>query len=71
MSQIKDKDVNDAAPLMDYSYFFMIAESAMKDMHEAMIHRQYDKALEYITLAQIELRMTYNAIQHEKEQSNG
>lgn len=69
MSQ--ENNVDDAAPFIDYSYFFMVAERAMKDTQEAMIHNDYDKALEFITLAQVELRLTYSAILHQKEQHNG
>lgn len=66
----KDENVNDAAPLIDYSYFFMIAKQALQDMDKSMQLNDYDKALEYITLAQVELRMTYNAILHTKEKHN-
>lgn len=58
---------NDIEPLIDYSYFYMTTKGAINNMHEAMLRNDYDKALEHLTLAQVELKMTYNAIQHMKE----
>ena len=57
----------EVAELVDYALPAMNAEKAMKQMHQAMIIRDYDKALEYALLAQVELRLAYTSIQHEKE----
>lgn len=57
--------------LIDYAHPAMMAERAMKDMHEAMLMKQYDKALEYAMKAQVEIKITYNSILHEKEQRHG
>lgn len=57
--------------LIDYAHPAMMAEKALKDLHEAMLLKQYDKALEHARTAQVEIKMTYNAILHEKEQKHG
>lgn len=57
--------------LIDYAHPAMKAEKAMKDLHEAMLLKKYDDAIEFARKAQVEIKMTYNAILHEKEQRNG
>jgi competence transcription factor ComK len=57
--------------LIDYAHPAMMAEKAMKDLHEAMLEKKYDQALEFARKAQVEIKMTYNAILHEKDQANG
>ena len=57
--------------LIDYAHPAMMAEKAMKDLHEAMLLKKYDEALEFARKAQVEIKMTYNAILHEKEQRHG
>lgn len=57
--------------LIDYAHPAMMAEKAMRDLHEAMLLRKYDEALEFARIAQVEIKMTYNAILHEKEQRHG
>jgi len=54
--------------LVDYAHPCMMAERAMKDLHEAMLLRQYDAALEHGMNALVEIRLTLAAIRHEKEQ---
>ena len=57
--------------LIDYAHPAMRAEKALKDMHWAMLEKKYDEALKFAREAQVEVKMTYNAILHEKEQRNG
>lgn len=47
----------------------MLVEKAMKDLHNAMLARDYDKALECAKVAIVEAKITYNAVLHEKEKS--
>lgn len=47
----------------------MMAEKALKDLHEAMLMKQYDEALEHALNAIVEIKLTYNAIRHEQEQT--
>ena len=47
----------------------MLVERAMKDLHNAMLARDYDTALAHAKVAIVEAKMTYNAILHEKEQN--
>jgi hypothetical protein len=52
--------------IVDYALPCMLAEAQIKKLHEAMLHRKHDEALEAATQAIVELRLTYNAIVHEK-----
>lgn len=45
----------------------MMAEKALKDLHNAMLERNYDAALKHAEEALIEVRLTAAAIRHEKE----
>ena len=53
--------------LVDYAHPCMMAERALKNLHNAMLERDYDTALEQALIAITETRLTYNAIRHEKE----
>jgi len=54
--------------IVDYAYPCMMAEKALKDLHDAMLLRKYDDALEHGMKALVEVRLTLAAIRHEKEQ---
>ena len=60
--------------MIDYAHPTMMAENALRDLHKAMLHRQYDEALEKGFLAIAEARLAIHAIRHaiatetEKEQ---
>lgn len=60
----------EVAELIDYASPAMKAEKAMHGVHKAMLARDYERALELAIEAQVEMRMTYNAIKHEKETQN-
>lgn len=53
--------------IVDYAYPCMMAEKALKNLHDAMLRRDYEVALECALVAMTEARLTYNAIRHEKE----
>ena len=55
--------------IVDYAYPCMMAEKALKDLHEAMLRKHYDAAIEHAMKAMVEVKMTLNAIRHEKEQT--
>lgn len=55
--------------IVDYAMPCMMVERAMKELHNAMLERDYDKALEHAKVAIVEAKMTYNSILHEKEQN--
>ena len=57
------------AELIDYARPCMMAERAMRDLHEAMLMKDYDIALEHAMAALIETRLAMAAIRHEKEQA--
>ena len=53
--------------LVDYAWPCMMAERALKELHEAMLSRNYDAALEQALIAMAEAKLTYHAIRHEME----
>lgn len=53
--------------MIDYAYPAMMAENALKELHEAMLNQDYDKAMKAGMNAMVEVRMTMNAINHMKE----
>ena len=55
--------------IVDYAYPCMKAEKALKQLHEAMLNRNYDAALEHGLEAITEARLTMVAITHMKEKA--
>lgn len=53
--------------LVDYAYPCMMAEAALKKLHDAMLERKYDEALAAGLDAMVEVKLTLAAIRHEKE----
>lgn len=56
--------------IVDYARPAMMAEKALKDMHNAMLEHKYDSALAFALQAIVESKIAYNAIKHEKETRN-
>lgn len=54
--------------MIDYSYPTMMAEKALHDLHQAMLRRDYDSALNYALEAATQCRLTSMAIKHMAEQ---
>jgi hypothetical protein len=54
--------------IVDYAYPCMMAEKALKELHQAMLNNDYDAALEHALTAMAEAKLTYNAIRAAKEQ---
>lgn len=50
--------------MIDYSYPCMMAEKALKDLHNAAIEGRLDDAREYALAAMAEVRLTYQALNH-------
>jgi hypothetical protein len=57
--------------LIDYAAPCMKAERALKDLHDAMLERKYDRAIEAALQALVETKLTLNAIKHEQEKYAG
>jgi hypothetical protein len=53
--------------LVDYAMPCMNAERALKKLHDAMLDRDYDEALEQAKIALVECRLAYTSILHEKD----
>lgn len=56
--------------IVDYAYPCMMAEKALRDLHEAMLENNYDKALEHALVAVAETRLTYQSIKEMKEKES-
>ena len=56
--------------MIDYAYPFMMAEKALKDLHDAMLQKRFADALEHGFKAMVETKMAINAIKHEMEKNN-
>ena len=50
--------------MIDYSYPCMMAEKALKDLHNAAIEGRLDEAKEHALEAITEARLVYQALQH-------
>jgi hypothetical protein len=49
--------------VVDYAYPCMMAEKALKELHEAMLHQDFDKAKSAASVAITETALTLTAIQ--------
>lgn len=56
--------------IVDYAYPCMMAEKALKELHNAMLNHDYATAMKAGLTAMVEVRMTMNAINHMKESAN-
>jgi hypothetical protein len=54
--------------IVDYAYPAMMAEKALKDMHNAMLGNKFEEAMEYALQAIVEIRIARHSITHMKEQ---
>ena len=61
------KNMQTNISLVDYAHPCMMAETALKKLHHAMLDGDYDTALEQALIAITETRLTFQAIRHEKE----
>jgi len=52
----------DGELMIDYAYPCMMAEKALKELHDAMLHRDFARAREAALLAMVETKLTLNAI---------
>jgi hypothetical protein len=53
--------------IVDYAYPTMMAEKALRDLHNAMLDKDFIKAEEHARTALVEVKMAYNAIKHAQE----
>ena len=56
--------------MIDYSYPCMMAEKALKDLHNAAIEGRLDEAKEHALEAITEARLVYQALQHMGQERN-
>jgi len=53
--------------IVDYAYPCMMAEKALRELHNAMLQNDHEAALEHALQAMVEVKLTYNSIQHMKD----
>jgi len=56
--------------MIDYAYPCMMAEIALKNLHNAMLDGNFDSAISEALVALAETKLTVNAIRHMKEQKD-
>lgn len=56
--------------IIDYAYPCMMAEKALKDVHNAMLAKDYDQAIAYARLAFVEAKLTMHSIELMKEKED-
>tara|TARA_R110000822_G_scaffold36783_6_gene103365 strand:+ start:808 stop:990 length:183 start_codon:yes stop_codon:yes gene_type:complete len=56
--------------MIDYAYPCMMAETALKNLHNAMLDGNFDSAISEALVALAETKLTVNAIRHMKEQKD-
>jgi hypothetical protein len=52
--------------MIDYSYPCMMAETALKNLHNAAIEGRLDDAKEFALVAMAEVRLVYQSLEHMK-----
>ena len=57
--------------IVDYAYPCMMAEKAVKNIHEAALHNRIDEAIESATIGISELRLALAALKIMKEEYRG
>ena len=54
----------DNETLIDYAYPAMMAEKALKKLHNAMLDREFEEAYSHALAASVEVKLVMNAIRH-------
>jgi hypothetical protein len=57
--------------MLDYAYPCMMAEKALKKLHEAMLNREFDAAKEAALVVLVETKLTLNAINDMHDRDRG
>lgn len=60
----------DRPEIIDYAYPCMMAEKALKEVHQAMLSQDYDAAIEAAHRVLVEAKMTLNSIVLMKEKED-
>lgn len=55
--------------MIDYAYPTMMAEKALKDLHNAMLDKDYANAIEHGKKALAEVYLAIRAVEHEQEKA--
>ena len=53
--------------LIDYAHPMMMAENALRDAYDALLHHNIDGGIEHLLNAMVEVKMALNAVRHIKE----
>lgn len=58
-------------PVIDYASPCMMAEKALKDAHNAVLHKDLDGAIEQTMEALVQTRLMLVSLKHMKESADG
>ena len=56
--------------VVDYARPMIMAENALKEAHNHLLNKEYDKAIEVMLVALTEAKLTLTSIKHMKEQDD-
>jgi hypothetical protein len=56
--------------IIDYAYPCMMAEKALKDLHDAVLDRNLNVAIEHAMETIVQARLVLNALKHMKDKEN-
>jgi hypothetical protein len=52
--------------VIDYAYPAMMVETSMRNLHQAALHGDFEKAMEFALKAIADAKLTYNALREMK-----
>ena len=58
-----------ATAIVDYAHPCMMAEKALKNAHDAVLHKDFDAAVDYAVEAIVQSRLMLNALNHQREEA--
>ena len=64
---MKSQNESTTSSLIDYAYPMLMAERKLKDAHDALLHRDFDKGIELLLDASVEVKLAINSVTHMKE----
>ena len=64
---MKSPNESTTSSLIDYAHPMLMAERKLKDAHSALLRRDFDKGIEMLLEASVEVKLAINSVTHMKE----
>lgn len=64
---MKSPNESTTSSLIDYAYPMIMAERKLKDAHDALLHRDFDKGIELLLEVSVEVKLAITSVKHMKE----